>query len=363
MPRLARDATRATVLVRLDASGAVGAGHLMRQVALAEALGRHGAEAVFLMGGGGPFPGLARERGVRVVTLDAPSGSPSDLERLAALAVDVDARVVVLDGYAFDAAYVGAASALRPTVVFDDLGHVRLPADAIVNAALDAEALPYERREGRPRLLLGPAFVLLRSEFVGPARPAPEAGPRTRLLLSFGGSDPTEATARVLGTLRAPPFDVTVVRGPGCSASEALDAAVATARSWGHAVAVQSDVRDMAALMEACDLAIVAAGTTLWELASLGVPTVAFAVAPNQEPNATRLHDAGALLYGGRIDALTDAELETWLADVLHHPDRLARLGERAATLVDGRGADRVARAVLEVAGIGTPLPTIAPGP
>lgn len=43
------------------------------------------------------------------------------------------------------------------------------------------------------------------------------------------------------------------------------------------------DVKDMAGLMTACQLAVTAGGTTIYELSVLGVPFVCFSYAENQE--------------------------------------------------------------------------------
>ena len=48
-------------------------------------------------------------------------------------------------------------------------------------------------------------------------------------------------------------------------------------------VVLHCDVKDMAGLMTACQLAVTAGGTTIYELSVLGVPFVCFSYAENQE--------------------------------------------------------------------------------
>ena len=50
-----------------------------------------------------------------------------------------------------------------------------------------------------------------------------------------------------------------------------------------NSVTLHSDVKDMAGLMTACQLAVTAGGTTIYELSVLGVPFVCFSYAENQE--------------------------------------------------------------------------------
>ncbi|MBQ8878073.1 MAG: hypothetical protein IJ029_05040, partial [Lachnospiraceae bacterium] len=61
------------------------------------------------------------------------------------------------------------------------------------------------------------------------------------------------------------------------------------------------NITDMAALMSTCDLAVSAAGTTLYELCALGVPAISFTMADNQLVAAKAFDEAGAIPCAGDI--------------------------------------------------------------
>ena len=89
--------------------------------------------------------------------------------------------------------------------------------------------------------------------------------------------------------------------------------------------------------------AISAASTVCWELASLGVPLAIVVLADNQLAGAEALAKRGtAVLLGWHEDLKANAVLAQ-LRTLLEKPELLRRLSEDARSLIDGRGAGRVA--------------------
>jgi spore coat polysaccharide biosynthesis predicted glycosyltransferase SpsG len=107
---------------------------------------------------------------------------------------------------------------------------------------------------------------------------------------------------------------------------------------------VRVNVSDMAALMTDADVAIGAAGTTALERCSLGLPTLTYILAANQEHGAASLEAAGAI-QRIHLETLKDGLFSGLqkLADVVHY----RRMANAAAGLVDCEGTRRVAGAML----------------
>jgi spore coat polysaccharide biosynthesis predicted glycosyltransferase SpsG len=102
----------------------------------------------------------------------------------------------------------------------------------------------------------------------------------------------------------------------------------------------------VAEIMANCDLALTAAGSSVYELGYLGVPMLVVVTADNQRPIATaldQLHVAFRLRDPGDISA---AEDKLWIDAFLHDPTKRARCASRFQELVDGRGAARVVAAL-----------------
>lgn len=322
------------ILFRCDADVAIGGGHAMRCLALADAAAHRGAQCTFAVNANAPTiaPGLARHE---VVTLEAggvdalrarwPAGPTFDL--------------LIVDHYDLHADFENAARSItRRLMVIDDLPDRAHACDMLLNVASGYTKDDFgERVPDTSRLLLGPEYALLRPEFAS-GRPASlrrrSALDRARrVFVSFGATDPHRLTERLLPRLLAALPDVTF---------EVLDGAGQGGPVDQDRVRWHGRVDNVAALMVESDMAIGAAGGTTWERAALGVPSLVVLTAPNQRPNARTLAETGAAVVLGDADTLDLDAAVARIAQCAGDPDWLKRTSEAAADLCDGRGCDRV---------------------
>ena len=194
-----------TLIIRADASVAMGTGHVMRCLALAQAWQDEGGECIFAMA---EAPAAVKQRlraeKCDVFAIGASSASELDAARLAELGVTHRASWVVVDGYQFDADYQRAlkAAGLKVLVV-DDGGQCRsYCADFVLDQGLDSNQAEYRNREAYTRLMLGTRYVMLRREFRAWRNWKRESRAiAQRLLITIGGSDPDGLTFRVMEAL------------------------------------------------------------------------------------------------------------------------------------------------------------------
>lgn len=330
------------LLLRADAGERVGAGHVMRCLALAQAWRAAGGDAVFVTR---PLPAALAERlraeGARVCPL--PTGD--DAQQTIALAAELGAKWIVLDGYEFGHEYQRAikGAGLR-LLVLDDYGHASDHcANLVLNQNIQATREMYSRREPSTELLLGTRYVLLRQEFLQARKARAQSGTVRRVLVSMGGADPDNVTLKMLEALTALEVETTAVIGPANPRGAALEE---FARQSGGRLRVRRNATDMPELMAAADLAVAAAGSTCWELAYMGLPQLLVILAENQRGAAERLDAIGAARNLGWHASLDVATLRAEIATLLADRERCAAMSERASELVDGRGAQRVVMAM-----------------
>jgi UDP-2,4-diacetamido-2,4,6-trideoxy-beta-L-altropyranose hydrolase len=337
-----------TLCIRADANDAMGTGHVMRCLALAQAWGERGGRVVLLSRAlSGALAERAAAEGLTVRSLEGDGGSLADAEATLAAARQVGAQWLVLDGYHFSPAYRRALEAGGVSLlVVDDLADTDLgAADLVLNQNVYAQAAMYPGRSG---LLLGCEHALLRREFRATARAAVAPVAR-RVLVTLGGSDPDNATERVadaLSTLRDDGrLHVQLIVGAVNRHRERLEELLP---NWQevHDTEILVNPRALPELMRTADVAISAAGGTCWELAALGVPTLLVVIADNQRLNAETLAARGAAIaLGDARHALSDGAAAQ-IRSLLGSAAARQRLSETGRRLVDGRGALRVVEAL-----------------
>ncbi|HEX9780162.1 MAG TPA: UDP-2,4-diacetamido-2,4,6-trideoxy-beta-L-altropyranose hydrolase [bacterium] len=334
------------LLIRADGNAAIGTGHLMRCLALAQAWRHHGGGAALLAAA---VPEAVRTRfireGIPVAAMPAEPGDPEDAKLTIGAARRAGAAWIVADGYRFGSAYQLAIRRSRfRLLVIDDGRHAEhYYAHVVLNQNPHAEESLYAAREPDTRLLLGPQYALLRREFLQWNEWTREFPARTpRVLVTMGGGDPDNVTARVLEALEALPgrLETVAVAGPANPHAAELERFSKGAKA---AVRLERQPAKMPELMSWADLAVSAAGSTVWELAFMGLPAALIVLAENQAPIAERLEAAGVALNLGLADTLTGEAVAGAAGALLGDAARRRGMSARGRALVSGEGASHVA--------------------
>lgn len=368
------------VALRVDATRAMGWGHLKRCLALADALREQGAETVFVMRSsdvdGAALVSAAGHASRVLPAVGAAAAHPADPEikdpphahwlagsalqdaaDTAAVLLSLAPAVVLVDHYALDARWHRALrnamsrnGSLPPVLAaIDDLADRELDVALLIdhNPAADHRAKYAAVLPSAARLLGGPSYALIDPVYrQQPARPWSEKVQNIGIFM--GGSDPADHSRWVLQALR---HDVGW-SGPVQLASTTSNAHLAALqRDFAGDAGIQWCLNQphLAAFHAGHDLQIGAGGGALWERCALGVPTVALVTAPNQRLSVPLLDHAGVLLGVEAVDRspAQRTELAARVRHLLQYPQARAALRDRSLALVDGRGAQRAATALL----------------
>jgi UDP-2,4-diacetamido-2,4,6-trideoxy-beta-L-altropyranose hydrolase len=338
------------LLFRTDASVAIGTGHVMRGLALAQAWQDTGGHAVFAMTEATPaIQARLVAEPFEVLSLCCAAGTLDDSAQTVALAKEQNADWIVVDGYRFTADYQRALKDAGLKVLFlDDYGQAgHYFADIVLNQNLSARTEIYPSREPHTQLLLGPNYCLLRREFTAWRDWKREVSPLgRRVLVTMGGSDPENVTARVVDALAlvgVEDLEAVVVMGGSSPHSEMPE--FSSAQS-GNKISARRDVTNIAELMAWADVAVSSAGTTCWELCLLALPALLVHVAENQTAVARELARRHCAVHLGGPRDFTVEQLAEKLQKLLKSAETRQDISVRCRELVDGRGAWRVASAM-----------------
>lgn len=334
------------LIIRADASSRIGAGHVMRCLAIAQAWSDEGGKVEFVSG---ELPVTLNDRiiteGFKCTSVDSVTGTLADAKELASLAMARNARAVVLDGYHFDERYHAViAQSITVTLAIDD--DARLPhysSRFVLNQNLGATEEAYPNIDQHTQLLLGTQYALLRREFLqsNPGRQFGSLEKQSfRCLVTLGGSDPGNVTAnaiRGLQLLDDDHMEVRVIIGGLNPHGDDLAKVI----SGDKRFCLLRNVVNMAAEYAWANFAIAAGGSSNWEMCYFGLPRLLFVIADNQRAIAEQLHQAQvAINVGEGPDILPERIAKALNAFRIDH-GRLSVARQQGTRLVDGFGAKR----------------------
>ena len=346
---MSREAQR-VVLIRADADAVIGAGHVMRMIALAEAIIRRGGKVVFVsVRCQASLQGRLKSLGIDVEFLDGVEiGVVADALITVEIGQHVGASWIVCDGYSFGYDYQKSIRARGfKLLCFDDHHYSdRWCCDAIVNQNLDAQTNPdYPNDVDDPALCLGSSFCLLREEFINNRPDFRKYDRIENLLITLGGGDHIKAIERILVCLTDycnRILNIRILLGANKSNIDSLQRI-----ETHHLVQFVDYVENMPDQLNWADGIFSAGGSTCWEWLFYRLPAAVVTVAQNQIPivdSLTKVRsvalDFGTLLELSELKQRN--ELMSWLDDPLSLCNQ-----DDASGLVDGRGADRVAAMLL----------------
>lgn len=321
----------------------------MRCLALAQAWQDAGGRASFAVA---EIPVGLRQRvtslGFDTISLPAPPGSVQDADLYIAFSRQMQADWLVIDGDRFNSRFLSRlqGSSARTLLIDDFAERESWQVDVILNFNFGINDETYRSVGFDGRLLLGESYALLRREFTSNfgKRTYPELG--NRVLVTMGGSDPENLAPRVVASLsESPDLKVSVIAGAGYSQFAHLEALK------GSNVEVKFNVFDMSVAMSEADMAIIAAGGTLWELLCMGCVVLSYA------RNSLQASVVAALAKMNVVEDMGSTRdfSETILSDKVRELSKSSFLRESMAKagrrLIDGRGARRVVDALMPSGG------------
>jgi len=336
------------IFIRTDASIAIGTGHVMRCLTLADELMRKGAEVSFICRKeSGNLIGFIEEKGYRVYPLPADIDSVADKELTQKILQEQQKATdwLIVDHYKIDASWeFYLRKYANKIMVIDDLANRKHDCDLLLDQNFYEnfeirydELVPYNCRK-----LLGPKYALLRPEFAETRKNLKQRNCKVnKILISFGGNDPTDETTKSLKaimSLNRPDIAVDVVVGSSNPHKEKIEQICSAMTN----ASFYCQINNMAQLMADADLSIGAGGATTWERCCLVLPSIVMTLAENQRELANHLEKEGIVMHLGWHKDVEESDINEAVRKLLYNPEKIKIMSEKSRALVDGEGIKRV---------------------
>lgn len=353
------------VFFRTDGNSQIASGHLMRCISIGEACRKMGMEVHFLVSDEESMYLLRDKLSCRFPVTRLADAVYDQLDRelpeLLVLLAKAQKQnpVLLIDSYFVTKNYFHQVRNYAKVAYLDDLRLFDYPVDLLVNydvipdSSLSAYRLSYQNAG---RLLLGAKYAPLRNQFS--SKEAVVREKVSNILITTGGGDNYHFCLSFIKHLYHLPFwdwitasGITIRILLGYMNSD--KAALTSLAESAPALKLYENIIDMASFLEECDLAISAAGTTLYELCALGIPTISYTMADNQLTAAKAFASEQIIPYAGDIRTGMDT---VW--EALHHflaemtADQNASYLKRKSAhetmrrFIDGSGSAKIAEAI-----------------
>ena len=334
-----------TIYIRVDMNPIIATGHIMRCLSIADEIRALGGNTIFISADDYPVQ-LLEERGFESIVLNSNS---TDMECELPQMIDLIRKQgigkLIVDSYDVTETYLQTLREYTTLIYLDDVDAFSYPVDALICYANYYSVFSYGKRTQKEGYYLGTEYVPLRKVFRN-CQPKEIREKVSKILLLSGGTDLYHIIDRMVEKFKDR-TDVTLITICG-RYYEGFEQLKNTYKEYPNLEFYQN-VSNLEEYMLETDLAISAGGTTLYELCAVGTPTISYSFADNQLYNVRQFAEDEVIDYAG------DVRTDDIFANVVklyekYNKDKALRemRSQRMQHMVDGKGAERIAQALLQ---------------
>ncbi len=332
------------VFVRADGSTAIGIGHILRSLTLAQELKLEGYDVVFLCRElNNVLVKRIKDAGCGFVLI--PKIEPFEQEKIfvGSLIKERKPQWIIVDHYGIKEDYYSFLGKHSVKILaIDDINHTRFPVNILLNQNIHALDLKYECLPKTVQLL-GPQYALVRKIYQQRRQNALIRKELSNVLIFMGGGDQDNQTLKVFHaacSLRRS-IKIQIVIGGAYPHRRSLEQEV---KNSGRDVVIHQDLDHLADVMLCADLAIGSGGSVSWEMATMKLPMVLMPIAENQRGVVDSLAKTGAAINAGWFRDTSKEQLAKILVSLTDV--QLAQMSQVSSGVCDGAGVSKVIKTV-----------------
>lgn len=340
------------IAIRADGNATLGMGHIMRCMSIAKAIEQASGGACVFFTAQEQTAQFIREKGFVCEALHTDYRKmESEIPYLQKLAEKYNPKLWLVDSYQITAEYIQELRRMCPVFYLDDIGEMIYEADGLINYNIYGEELGYrERCPQHMTLLLGAAYAPVKKEFANTPYELREEA--TNILITMGGSDALNISGQLAVRLSEElpeTVNLTLICGrfnPHLQALQVL-------QNNNSRIQILVDVPDMWNYLAKADVVVSAAGSTMYELGCMGIPTVCCYYVENQRRIAEGFSQKAGICNAGDfsenpqvvLNKLTEA-----VNDLIRDREKRKTVASAMKRVADGKGALRIADILVESA-------------
>ena len=337
------------VLFLVDCYSEIGAGHLVRCLAIADALKQSGkAECMFLSHiTDKNFRLMMMRSAHQLFECEQAIGSSNYSECITSTLAEINPDFIVVDDYQLSDSTQHKILTQYPWMLIDDWPHRKSSASILLDSTYLRVAKEYHSlAKPEAKILTGEKYVPLRHQFSQTPASVPAGTGLAKILIFMGATDPNGDCLKIAKILEETTFEITVLTSLSSPGYQELEGLVRNRKHWN----LLSFCEDMHQLLLDHDLVIGAPGSNTWERCATATPAITICQDKNQEALGSAVASSGAAVHLGYFSNKTAEELMNaleWVDKNIHDMSCAAR------KMCDGQGTNRIAQQILNYS---TPL-------
>lgn len=360
------------IYIRADANPNIGMGHIMRCLSIADTFRAFGNTPVFILADDRVLS-LIIERGYEAIVLHSEyNNMEAELQLWESKSI-ISADFILVDSYFVTAGYLQSLKALvgknGKLIYLDDLASFPYPVDILANYNVFATDAMYNSLYkfvslDMPQLILGCSFAPLRAMFRGIGKKVQPEKVKN-ILISTGGSDTLHLSLSLIRALQEKEHETGYVYHFLLGAMNVDKDRIRALAKGNENFILHENVSDMRGLLEKMDLAVSAAGSTLYEICACGIPLITYTLADNQILVAETFYTLGLAVNIGDLrepmpsgsfadttSSVSSSSVQRIISIVEEKSadyDWRMKVGLRMQEMIDGCGAERMVKKILSL--------------
>lgn len=330
------------IFFRADSNDIIASGHIMRCISLASFFKDCGQDVAFLIADNHPV-GMIENAKLDYIILNSKWDDLScEYEIVIELLKKEVNPILIIDTYSVNRDYVDMVSPFAKVCYLGSKKEYLGDLTCLINYSTEIDESFYYLNYPNTKLLLGPSYAPLRKEF---HRIEEHYNNHDfRILLTTGNSDPLNCTLMILQKM----VEYEIINN--CNIDVVIGRMFNDVDVMISKFEIYENIKfhqgaQISQLMKQSSLAVSANGTTVYELAASHVPTISFALTPEQISSAESLSKKGVLVYTGQMYSDMDRCIVSIIENVLaflKNPSDLVKLGRRANEVIGGNGCKKI---------------------
>ncbi len=335
---------------RLDANEEIATGHMMRCAAIALECQKQGAECIFLLAEN-KCTDILKKRSLNYQIINGHWKQwDDDILLVQNVLEELKIDVLVVDSYQATGKFLSAINKFVPVLYMDDMCKEVYDVSLLVYYSQwqGDETIAQKYASKDICLLAGMQYAPLREEFTVEGQGRLE---KEQIMITTGGTDPYHISYEVAelflkeNMLKA--YSLLVILGQMNPDGEQLKKLAESEKR----LCVVQNVDNMGELMRSSKVAVSAGGNTLYELCATQTPTVCFAFSEDQAEFAIEIGQRKVMLYAGDARENSDVVVKEIIEKIkafATNEELREECKKKMRQITDGRGAERIAKAIIK---------------